>query len=592
MSAPPTPAHAADPGRRADDDDFSTAATAAENTPLLRSPTSSTGTLRDGSSSSRPDGGHSGDVTEEPVLGWKRAVCIILSMWALIFLQASNTSGMTMTQSTIAADLNAYEGAMWFTSAYLIAVASMAPLVGRLAMIFSPGLMTLASSLFFVVGALVSSQAMSFAVFILGRVLVGIGGAGVMTLSMILVLQLTSKRRRGLFIGLVNAGFTIGLSTGAVVFGALLPTLGWRALFLAQAVIGFVSGFGVWFSIPHFAVTGSSKNKSTVLEKLAKIDYLGAITLTLSLVLFLYGLSGKIQLLPIFLSVITLAAFIATEYLHASDPIIPISVLQSRGVLLSCLAQLGLMAARWTVLFYAPVFVLAVRGLSPAVSGSILIPTNAGFGTGGLVVGWLHVKRAGSFWAACLVSIAAFGLAILGLSFVSNAAADAWVYIAVVFLNGFATGAALNYTLAHMLHLAEPENHFIATSLLTTFRGFAGSFGTAIGGGVFARTLSGVLAEGFERLDGAGLSKGRLELITRLIGSPALVYGGDLSDAERAVAVEGYEAALKVLYQGAAAVCLLVLAVQAGTGWAAPLSNEEEEEIGEEIAEADQRMEA
>lgn len=132
-----------------------------------------------------------------------------------------------MTQSTIAADLDAYEGAMWFTSAYLIAVASMAPLVGRLAMIFSPGVMTLASSLFFVVGALVSSQATTFAVFIVGRVLVGIGGAGVMTLSMILVLQLTSKRRRGLFIGLVNAGFTIGLSTGAVVFGALLPTLGW-----------------------------------------------------------------------------------------------------------------------------------------------------------------------------------------------------------------------------------------------------------------------------------------------------------------------------------------------------------------------------
>lgn len=353
-----------------------------------------------------------------------------------------------------------------------------------------------------------------------------------------------------------------------------------------------MSGFGVWFSIPHFAVTGSSKNKATVLEKLAKIDYLGATTLTLSLVLFLYGLSGQIRLLPILLSAATLAAFVATEYLFAADPIIPISVLQSRGVLLSCLAQLGLMAARWTVLFYAPVFVLAVRGLSPAVSGSILIPTNAGFGSGGLVVGWLHVKRAGSFWAACLVSVVAFGLATFGLSFVSTAAAEPAVYIAVVFLNGFATGAALNYTLAHMLHLVEPENHFIATSLLTTFRGFAGSFGTAIGGGVFARTLRDVLAKGFERLDGERLGRGRLELITRLIGSPALVYGGDLSDAERAVAVEGYEAALRVLYQGAAAVCLLVLVVQAGTGWAAPVSKQQEEDIEEEVAEADQTMEA
>lgn len=136
-------------------------------------------------------------------------------------------SGMTMTQSTIAADLDSYAEAMWFTSAYLITMASMAPLAGRLAMIFSPGIMILVSSAFFAIGAVVCSQARVFSVFIAGRVLSGVGGAGVLTLSMILVLQLTSKKRRGLFIGMVNAGFTIGLSSGAVVFGALLPSLGW-----------------------------------------------------------------------------------------------------------------------------------------------------------------------------------------------------------------------------------------------------------------------------------------------------------------------------------------------------------------------------
>lgn len=136
-------------------------------------------------------------------------------------------SGIATTQSTIAEELDAYENAMWFTSSYLITTASLAPLVGRLSTIFSPGALVLVSSFFFAVGAIVTSQARSFAVFIAGRVLIGTGGAGVMTLSLILVLQLTSKRRRGLFIGLVNAGFTIGLSTGAVLFGALLPAIGW-----------------------------------------------------------------------------------------------------------------------------------------------------------------------------------------------------------------------------------------------------------------------------------------------------------------------------------------------------------------------------
>ncbi len=44
-------------------------------------------------------------------------------------------------------------------------------------------------------------------------------------------------------------------------------------------------------------------------------------------------------------------------------------------------------AARWTVLFYTPMTALAVFGFNPAASGSILIPTNLGFGLGGLLVG-------------------------------------------------------------------------------------------------------------------------------------------------------------------------------------------------------------
>jgi len=114
-------------------------------------------------------------------------------------------SGMTTTQSTIAADLDAYDEAMWFTSAYMIAISSVSPLAGRLAMVFSPALMVSLSSVFFAVGALVTAVAPTAAVFIFGRALLGIGSGGVMTLCMILVIQLTSKKRRGLWIGLTNA---------------------------------------------------------------------------------------------------------------------------------------------------------------------------------------------------------------------------------------------------------------------------------------------------------------------------------------------------------------------------------------------------
>lgn len=582
------------------DSSGSTLAGASEDTPLLHS-SSTSPTLRDGSPGEtarhrrRLNGdsdSHQDDDTAEHTVSSARAMCICFSMWALMFMQAANISGMTMVQGHIADDLEAYEHAMWFTSIYLIVSASSAPLAGRFATIFALRSMTLWSSIFFAIGAVVTAKATSLAVFLLGRVLTGIAGGSIMTLSLILVLQLTSRKRRGLFIGLVNAGFTVGVSTGAVVFGALLSVLGWRLLFLIQAPFGLLAGVGVYLSIPKLTREDSVKDKST-LQKLKAIDYLGAITLTASIVLFLYGLSGTIQPLPMVLSVLILALFVFDEYKLTSDPLIPVSILQSRGVLFSCLAQLGFMAARWTVLFYAPIFVLAVRGLSPAMAGAVLIPTNLGFALGGLIVGWLHVRRAGSFYLPCLVCVLLFGLAIFGLSLTSNASSPAWLYVLVVFCNGFCTGATLNYSLAHILHVSTPKTHFIATGLLATFRGFAGSFGTSIGGGVFTRKLREQLTVGFEQLDGTKmLSPERAVLIKRLIGSPNLVFGGGLSEAERTVAVQGYEAAIKLLYTSSAVLAIFVLFIQAGTGWSAPKEQESEEEIEEEIAEADGRMEA
>lgn len=547
-----------------------------ETTTLLNSETSS-GTLRDGSPSG--SGTRDSDATshapEQPSVSKVRAGCIMFSLWILIFLQASNMSGVTMAQGPIAEELEVYDDVMWFTTSYLIAISALSPLSGRLASIFSPRTLVLPMGFFFVAGQTVTAIAHSFAVFILGRVLTGIGGAGVMTLSVILILELVGKERRGIFIGLLNCGFTIGLSSGAVVYGALLPVMGWRPVFGLQSPIAFVASIGLFFSIPHDMSSGktsesSSKSASSVREKLANLDYAGASMLILAIVLFLYGLSGDVKWVPLVLSVFGLFVFTLIEVFVAADPIIPLSILSSRGVLLSCITQLIFMASRWTLLYYTPIFVLAVKNYAPAVAGSILIPTNLGFGTGGLLVGWLHIRRNGAFWLPSIIALAIFAVTFFGLSLVGTVEAPVWSLVLVVFLNGLATGAALNYTLAHLLHLSPPSEHFIATSLMGTFRGFGGSFGTAIGGGVFYRLLRQGLVNGFTKLDGHELTEERRRLVSRLIGSPALVFNGGLSDVERDVAVEVYAGASRGTWQVAAALTIAVVILQAGTGWRSP----------------------
>ena len=48
--------------------------------------------------------------------------------------------------------------------------------------------------------------------------------------------------------------------------------------------------------------------------------------------------------MPLLLSLVSLISFVLFEYKVAADPIVPLAVLGSRGALLSCVAQLGLVS--------------------------------------------------------------------------------------------------------------------------------------------------------------------------------------------------------------------------------------------------------
>ncbi|KAF2470938.1 MFS general substrate transporter [Lindgomyces ingoldianus] len=558
-----------------------------ERDPLLQRPgSSSSHSSASKSLASVPDAERNGKDGAVDKISASRGALICCSIGLLIFLQATNISILTTTQSSIAADLDAFEKASWLTSSYLIAMSSLAPLMGRLSQLFSPRLCMFFSTLVICLGTIITSTSISFEMFMVGRAFTGAGAAGVLIVATIIVIQMASPKNRGIYIGLVNSGMTVGVSLGAIIAGALVPKIGWKPLFGIQAPLSLVAGFGLLVGIPpnYIATRGEYANLS-LRGKLARLDYSGALLLVFTIILFLLGLSGpRILLIPLVLSAVLLPIFILNEIYIAKDPIIPIMVLKSRGTLLTCLATVGFMMARWTVLFYTPVYALAVRGWSPAAAGSILIPTNAGFASGGLLVGLFHIRRNGSFYLPSLISMTLFPATLLVLAFMSTAESAWGGYVAVVFCNGLLTGAALNYTLVHLLHLTLSEVHPIVLSLLATFRGFAGSFGSAIGGGLFARILNRSLVDGFAD---AGL-KHRKDLIRRLVGSPALV--SNLEGKEKEIAVKAYESGLKGLFLAGLGLAIIVAVVQAGTGWKDPAKTEAEVRIEEDEVEEEEGL--
>lgn len=110
-------------------------------------------------------------------------------------------------------------------------MSALAPLMGRLSQVFSPRLCMFASTTLICIGSLITSLANSLKWFLIGRSLTGAGGAGILIIATIVVIQMVSAKRRGLFIGLANTGMTVGLSLGAVIAGALEPKIGWVSAF-------------------------------------------------------------------------------------------------------------------------------------------------------------------------------------------------------------------------------------------------------------------------------------------------------------------------------------------------------------------------
>lgn len=518
--------------------------------------------------------------TQNPKLSRVRGTLICLSVWVLIFILTNNVSLITTIQSPIAVALDASTEVSWFTSAYLIAVTSITPVAGRLCAIFTPRVYLLASIVVQTCGLLITSQARSLGSFLVGRAVTGVGSASVTPVAFILVTELTSPRRRGLFFGCINTGYTSGVACGAIIAGALEPLVGWRAVFWLQIPFALCAALVAFWSIPATPAAASSSSSSSRPDnqepststkddslgtRLSQIDYFGVITIIAAVVLLLYSLSSpQIQITPIVLSLASLVLFVLVEANWAKRPIVPVSVLESRGNILTGVATIGVMTARWGVLFYTPTYVLTLRGWSQASAGLTLIPTNLGFGLGGLLAGWLHIRRTGSFYVSCLVTFVLFALSMFAVSWISTPNSNIYVYIVVLFLNGFLVGALLNYSLAHVLHLTIPATHIIVIPLNAMFRSLSGSFGSSVSGGLFLRTLATTLSDEFAK---RGVT-GKEGLIRQLIGTPILVQR--LTGVEKEVAKIGYETGLKTVYLAGGCLAVVMLVVQAGVGWTAP----------------------
>ncbi|KAF2098394.1 putative MFS multidrug transporter [Rhizodiscina lignyota] len=437
------------------------------------------------------DSGDAAPLAEEP--DTTKLALIMGSMWLGVIMNAMDSTIVATLTAPISTSFNSFKLLSWLATAYLISNAACQPLSGRLTDIFGRRTGLIWSNTLFAVGNLICGLAKSEGMIIIGRVIAGMGGGGVNTISTFVASDLVPLRRRGLWQGYGNLCYGLGSGIGGVFGGWINDTIGWRWAFLVQVPVIVTSGILVAFNV-------KIPVKETDKSRIRRVDFLGAFTLVLSLVLLLLGLNSGGNIVPwdhplvlvsLSLAFVCLLAFIYVEDRVAAEPIIPVRLLLNRTVLSACLTNWFSTMAVYSLLYYGPIYFQAL-GLSTTAAGARLIPTAIGTAVGSLGAGWI-MRHTGRYWwlsfgtQACLVLSASLIAATM------NERLSAWPVFIYFFLGGTGHGGMLTVTLLALISAVDHKDQAVVTSASYAFRSTGSTIGITVSSAVFQNLLNQLL---------------------------------------------------------------------------------------------------
>ena len=152
--------------------------------------------------SSRPVGYRDRTNEEAPQRGRGLAFWLIfLSLCLILFLTAIEYFSVSTALPIIAAELHG-SGFVWVGVAYPLSASAILPMTGGIAQIFGRRQAVLGSILFFALGCTVCGAATNMNMLIGGRVIQGVGGGGILSLSSIVLADLVPLAERGIYGGI------------------------------------------------------------------------------------------------------------------------------------------------------------------------------------------------------------------------------------------------------------------------------------------------------------------------------------------------------------------------------------------------------
>ena len=436
-------------------------------------------------------------------------ISVLVALMLTLLLEALDQTVVGTALPKIIGELNGFSLYTWVATAYLLASATVIPIVGKLSDQFGRKWFFVVGVVIFLLGSALSGASQTIQQLIAFRALQGLGAGIGISLVFTVVGDIFPPAERARWQGIFGAVYGLSSVFGPTLGGFLTdhgPIIGtfitdqsrWRWVFYVNLPIGLVALAALIVYLPTDLSARTSRY--TGWAAFRRIDFAGAALASAATISLLLGLTWGGQTYPwnspqvigaLAGAAVFFAVFIIVER-FASEPVLPLSLFKNQVFASASVLSLGVGAVILALAYYLPLFLQGVLGESATNSGAVITPLTVSIVIGASASGFL-VARTGRYqW----LTIAGATVLCAGVFLLSRMTATTALLQAAIFMVLAGIGLGIFFSILTLaVQNAIPRTQMGVGTAATRYLQQAGStLGIAVVGTVVNNTVASDIA--------------------------------------------------------------------------------------------------